>query len=234
MLPPRRHDISRLEGFSDAVFGFALALLAISSHPPSSYAQLMDQMLGAASFACCFALLVWIWYEHNSFFRGYGLHDGYTIFLNGVLLFLVLLYVYPLKFMLDSLFVRWLPARLNPPEPMQLYQLANASIFYALGFIAIFVVFALLYRRAYSKRRELGLSELEAFDARMNIRHHLFSAAVGLTSLMIAAFAPLALAPIAPASFFLMGPGHWYLGVRNGKQRVALLPPDSSLLTPDS
>ncbi len=45
MLPPRRHDISRLEVFSDAVFGFALALLAIFSHPPTSYARLMTALL---------------------------------------------------------------------------------------------------------------------------------------------------------------------------------------------
>ena len=93
MLPPRRHQISRLEGFSDAVFGFGLAVLAVSSQPPASYSQLMDQMLGGVSFACCFALFVWIWVEHNSFFRRYGLHDGYTTFLNSVLLFLVLLYM---------------------------------------------------------------------------------------------------------------------------------------------
>ncbi len=82
-------------------------------------------MIGAVPFACCFALLVWIWYEHNAFFRRYGLQDAYTILLNSVLLFVVLLYVYPLKFMFDSAFARILP-RLAPPEGMQLYQLANA------------------------------------------------------------------------------------------------------------
>jgi uncharacterized membrane protein len=46
MLPARRHEISRLEAFSDAVFGFALALLVVSSDPPASYAQLVDRMLG--------------------------------------------------------------------------------------------------------------------------------------------------------------------------------------------
>ncbi len=115
MLAPRRHDISRLEAFSDAVFGFALALLVVSSQPPTSYAELMDRMIGAVPFACCFALLVWIWYEHNAFFRRYGLQDGFTILLNSVLLFVVLLYVYPLKFIFDSAFARLLP-RLAPPE----------------------------------------------------------------------------------------------------------------------
>jgi uncharacterized membrane protein len=70
---PRRHEISRLEAFSDAVFAFALALLVVSVEPPASYAQLVDRMIGGVSFACCFTLLVWIWYEHSAFFRRYGL-----------------------------------------------------------------------------------------------------------------------------------------------------------------
>lgn len=221
MLPPRRHDISRVEAFSDAVFGFALALLVVSSQAPTSYAALMDRMIGALPFACSFALLVWIWYEHNSFFRRYGMQDGYTILLNSVLLFVVLLYVYPLKFMFDSGFARFLP-RLDPPEGMQLYQLANASMVYAAGFIAIFLLFALLYRHAYTKRVDLGLSELEIFDAKTNIAHHLVSVSVGVISLLIGGVAPLELAPTAPMAYFLMGPAHWIYGVRAGRRRAVL------------
>lgn len=219
--PPRRHDISRLEAFSDAVFGFALALLVVSAEPPASYAELMDRMAGALPFACCFSLLVWIWFEHNSFFRRFGLDDGYTTLLNCVLLFVVLLYVYPLKFMFDSMFARMM-SRLRPPEGMQLYQLANASMVYAAGFIAIFILFALLYRHAYSRRADMQLSELDAFDAITALKHHLLSAGVGLISLLVAAFAPLEFAPLSPMAYSLMGPGHWIFGMRSGNRRKAL------------
>ena len=221
MLPARRHEISRVEAFSDAVFGFALALLVVSSQPPVSYAELMDRMIGAVPFACSFALLVWIWYEHYAFFRRYGLHDAYTIVLNSVLLFVVLLYVYPLKFMFDSAFARILP-RLAPPEGMQLYQLANAVTVYAVGFIAIFVLFALLYRHAFAKRVELGLSELEIFDAKINIAHHLLSVSVGVLSMLVAVLAPLELAPISPMVYALMGPVHFVYGYRAGQRREVL------------
>jgi hypothetical protein len=217
----RRHEISRVEAFSDAVFGFSLALLVVSAEPPASYEQLMDRMAGGVSFACCFTLLVWIWYEHNSFFRRYGLQDGYTILLNGLLLFVVLLYVYPLKFMFDSLFAPFLP-RLQPRKPMELWELANAATIYSAGFIGIFVLFALLYRRALSRREELGLSEIEVLDARTNIGHHLISAGVGALSLSIASFGPLGLAPIAPTVFCLMGPAHFTYGRVSGKQRRML------------
>src|SRR5262245_60868230 len=96
------HEISRLEAFSDAVFAFALTLLVVALDVPRSYAELMALMNGFPAFACCFALLVWIWHEHNLFFRRYGLQDGYTLVVNSLLLFVVLFYVYPLKFMFDS------------------------------------------------------------------------------------------------------------------------------------
>ena len=96
MLPERRHEVSRLEAFSDAEFAFALTLLVVSLDVPQSYDQLMQIMRGFPSFACCFALLVWIWYEHNLFFRRYGLHDSWTVFVNGMLLLVTLFYFFPL------------------------------------------------------------------------------------------------------------------------------------------
>ena len=168
----RQHEISRLEAFSDAVFGFALALLAVSADPPGSYGELVDRMVGGVSFACCFALLVWMWYEHHLFFRRYGLQDGPTIVLNSILLFLVLLYVYPLKFRFDSLFARPF-ARLHAPEPMQLTALANAAAIYSAGFIAIFLLFALLYRRAVAPRgtESLGARSVRCAHRRTTSPH---------------------------------------------------------------
>lgn len=87
--------MTRLETFSDAVFAFALTLLVVSLEVPSRYRDLMTLVRGFLPFACCFALLVWIWYEHSAFFSRFGLNDGVTIVLNAVLLFVVLFYVYP-------------------------------------------------------------------------------------------------------------------------------------------
>ena len=220
----RRHEITRLEAFSDAVFGFALTLLVVSLEVPHSYEELMAIMGGFLSFACCFALLLWIWWEHNKFFRCYGLQDGITTTLNGGLLFVVLFYVYPLKFMFDSMFARFVPSR-HPPEPMALYQLANASTVYALGFVVMFVMFALLYARAYARREALELTDLEVFDLKSQAGHHLVSITVGAISLGIALLAPLDYAPLSPTSLVLMGPGHFTWGTLRGRQRAAVSPP---------
>ena len=221
MLPARRHDVSRLEAFSDAAFAFALTLLVVSLNVPRSYHELMRLLQGSLSFACCFALLVWIWHEHNLFFRRYGLQDGLTVFLNGVLLFVVLFYVYPLKFMFDSLFAQMMPGAHPDLTRMTLPQLSRASSVYALGFVVLFLMFALLYGHAHRRREQLGLTPMEVFDAKSYAGHHLVSVGVGAVALLVAISAPLRFAPLSPMCFALMGPAHYYFGNRVERRRPA-------------
>jgi uncharacterized membrane protein len=223
MLPGRVQPSTRLEAFSDAAFAFALTLLVVSLDVPRSYDALMNLMYGFPSFACCFALLVWIWAEHAAFFRTYPLEDALTITINSVLLFVVLFYIYPLKFMFDSMFAMMLPQTTKDPIiQMDMWQLGNASAVYGFGFLVLFLVFALLYCRAYWKRGELGLGALEIFDLKSSIGHQLVSAAVGGIAMVFALAAPLRLVFISPMLFGLMGPAHFWFGARRGKQRQAL------------
>jgi peptidoglycan/LPS O-acetylase OafA/YrhL len=53
-------------------------------------------------------------------------------------------------------------------------------LIYALGWSAVFGVFALLHRHALSKREELQLTEVEAFDTRESITTHLAVSGIGL------------------------------------------------------
>jgi uncharacterized membrane protein len=222
MLPPRRHEISRLEAFSDAVFAFALTLLVVSLDVPKSYDDLMTLMAGFVPFAASFALLTWIWYEHNIFFRKYGLQDPWTTVLNAVLLFVVLFYVYPLKFLFTTAFAFFLPslglglARATPA------QLARIFAIYGAGFVVLFVMFALLYLQAYRKRRELALDPLEVFDTRTALGAHLVSVGVGVVAIAVALFAPMPLPMFSGFTYFLMGPSHWAFGASVGRRRKAV------------
>src|ERR1044072_1802154 len=99
----RSHEPSRIEGLSDAVFGFAVTLLVVSLEVPKTFAELMEVMRGFGAFAVCFALLIVVWYNQYKFFRRYALQDNYTVVLNAALLFVVLFYVYPLKFVFTFL-----------------------------------------------------------------------------------------------------------------------------------
>ena len=223
MLLRRNRDISRLEAFSDAVFGFALTLLVVSVEVPRDYQALIQRINGFPAFACCFALLVWIWWEHNAFFRRYGLEDGLTVFLNGVLLFVVLFYVYPLKFMFDQFLGMFFKPSGVEYRLMSFSELASASAIYGFGFLVLFVMFALLYLRAYTKRAELKLTRVEIFDAKMFAGHHLVSAAVGGIAVLIALYGPRRYVFVSPMAFGLMGPFHWLFGVAAGRRRKALV-----------
>src|SRR5947209_6323758 len=97
----RGSEVTRLESFSDAVFGFALTLLVVSLDVPKSFEDLFAAMRGFPSFAVCFLFLALIWNGHYKFCRRFGLHDSLTRFLTCLLLFLVLFYVYPLKFLFN-------------------------------------------------------------------------------------------------------------------------------------
>jgi hypothetical protein len=164
---------------------------------------------------------VWIWYEHNVFFRRYGLQDGTSIVLNSMLLFVVLFYVYPLKFMFDSFLAQFLAAQPGL-VPMTFRQLARASAIYGFGFFLLFIMFALLYRHAYNKREELELTALEVFDVKMYAGHHLVSAGVGAIAVLVAIAAPVHFSFLSPFCFALMGPAHWWCGTRFGRRRQVL------------
>ena len=229
MLPARSHHSTRLEAFSDAAFAFALTLLVVSLDVPRSYDELMDLLYMFPSFGCCFALLTWIWWEHAAFFRRYPLQDPLTVTINSVLLFVVLFYVYPLKFMFDSMFAMFMPAPVTRPpvEPMQLWQLGNASAVYGFGFLVLFLVFALLCHRAYRKREELGLDDAEVFHLRTDIGHHVVSAAVGGLAMVYALAAPLNFVFVSPMLFALMGPLHFWWGRRRSAEWRAVAEEDA-------
>lgn len=180
----RGRDVTRLESFSDAVFGFAVTLLVVSLEVPKSFDQLIETMRGFLAFAACFAVLATIWNEHYVFSRRFGLQDGFVRFLTGVLLFIVLLYVYPLKF-LFNLFINGMILQ-GARGQLTLSQATTFFVIYGLGFIAIYLLFAALYLHAYQRRDELELTPVESLDTRWTIAGLLCETAVGVTSILMA------------------------------------------------
>jgi len=145
----RGHEISRVEGLSDAVFGFAVTLLVVSLEVPKTFDELTEIMRGFGAFAISFALLFGVWFQHYKFFRRYGLQDTTTVVLSGVLLFVVLFYVYPLKFLFSTLVDRLMgghgEVRLpngNVEAAMEPSQIGSLMIVFGVGYLAVFAVFS--------------------------------------------------------------------------------------------
>jgi uncharacterized membrane protein len=215
----RGAEINRLEAFSDVVFGFALTLLVVSLEVPHTYEELMHDLRGFLPFAVCFALLVQVWYIHYKFFRRYGLEDAPTVTLNSVLLFVILFYVYPLKFVFNLVLNGREMARRYGPAIIHDADAPHLMMLYAAGFATVFGIFVLLHLHAYRRRAELELTPLEQFDTLTSIYESTVMTSIGIISFVLAYLLP-------PRLQFI--PGFWYstipifmtfMGVRRGKAR---------------
>jgi uncharacterized membrane protein len=226
----RSHEISRIEGLSDAVFGFAVTLLVVSLEVPKTYGELMQAMRGFGAFAICFTLLIIVWFNQYKFFRRYGLQDTKTVVLNLVLLFVVLFYVYPLKFVFTFLVSQFtgssnavrLPNGTIEPMVENGGQVAKLMIIFGLGYLAVSALFVLLYRHAYQTRERLELNELEVFDTRADIRENALNASIAAVSIIFAVFGGARYGGLSGMIYMLTPVVMTLHGVFNGKNRRKL------------
>lgn len=178
-----------MEAFSDAVFGFALTLVVVSLETPKTVDDLLSMMRGVPAFAICFAALLNLWWIHNRFFRRYGLADMPTFLLNSALLFVVLIYVYPLKFIWTLFFSG--SARVPAVQGRLLF------LVYSGGFAAVFLLIAAMHVHAWRRRRELQLSPAEELITVECALSEASKAGIGVLSILIALLAPAALVQCA-------------------------------------
>jgi len=218
----RRREVSRVEGFSDAVFGFAVTLLVVSLEVPKTFDELMLMMRGFPAFAVSFAVLFTIWWRHYTFFRRYDFEDTFVIAMSGVLLFVVLFYVYPLKFLWSMVLASVVgggKATITARDGATLFEI------YGAGVAASFGVLALLYGHAYSRRGALGLTPVEAAEARVDVYSNLGIAGLGVLSAVLA----IVLLRVAPALvglagylYFGIGISEWTIGEYGNRVRRRL------------
>jgi uncharacterized membrane protein len=183
----RNHEVLRIEAFTDAVFAFAITLLIVSLEVPKSYHELIENLKGFVPFAICFAFIFQVWYTQNIFFRRFGLHDTWTVVLNGVLIFTVLFFVYPLKFM----YFAFTTASTNINS---LEEFRNVLLIYDGGYTLIYLIFAVMYwHAARNKREHIGLKDSEAFEAKTDIYQNLIMAGSGIVSALMVLSGGLAL-----------------------------------------
>jgi hypothetical protein len=222
-----RREVSRIEGFSDAVFGFALTLLVVSLEVPADYRSLTATLGGFLPFAATFTSIVWIWYEHYLLFRKFGLEDGITVVMNAALLFVVLFYVYPLKFVLNNLVPQITASGLARVDAgfagMTLAEARHLMVVYSGGFLTVFGILSLMYLHAWRTRDRLGLDRLGVFDARAGCRRHLVSVSVGLLSVVLSLILPAGMFWLSGVSLSLLGPAHAWFGFRTGNARDRLV-----------
>jgi uncharacterized membrane protein len=191
--------MSRVDGFSDVVFGFALTLLVVSVEVPHTYDEFHAVLRGSFAFAICFLIFVTIWMAHFRFFRRYGLHDKTTLWINCALLFAMLIYVYPLKFLFNLA-----TGHMEQRVFSNVYQQRELMIIYGLGFAAIYLCLAALYGNAWRQRVQLDLNPLEMVITMISFWNFFGNAMVGLICCLVARLLPPHLSGYAGYGFFLL------------------------------
>jgi hypothetical protein len=151
-----------------------------------------------------------------------------VVVLNAVLLFVILFYVYPLKF-LFTVVVGGLTQGLTVPQDQLNHMFTSARqvpalmVIYSLGYIAVCILFALLYHYAYTKRTELELNEYEAMRTIHAVIFQLSFAAVGALVIVLALLLPVGQAGYAGVFYSMNGVVGFALGSILGKrERLAL------------
>lgn len=188
----RGTDVTRLDTFIDAAFAFVLTLLVISFEEiPSNYAEMIEAIKRIPAFAASFAILMLFWLPHRNWSRRYGLESVGTILLSLTLIFVVLVYVYPLRAILESMFFYVSGGYLPTSFDIREYEeLRGIFAFYSAGFFALALIFTQLFRLTKRHCDDLGLNELELRKSRQSMHEWAIAAGVSLLSIVLALTLP--------------------------------------------
>lgn len=228
----RGEEGGRIEAISDSVFALAIALLLISTSAPKKFEDIIQFTNELLPFAFCIALIMLIWHEHFIYFLRYGFRNPKIIFFNTFFLFIVLFYVYPLKFltkMLSLPIMYWISG--NEKFIKDLTQMISADevgdlmIIYGIGAASIFLTLAWMYHYARKHSVELELNEIELYDTVASRNANLLMASIPLLSTLIALLFNnyVYVGAIAGFVYFLYTPVMFWYGYRSDRQRKILL-----------
>ena len=200
----RGFNQTRIETFSDAVFAVAFALVVLSISVPNTFEELRAAIHDILPSFFCIVLIVVIWYQHYVHFLRYGLQNSKTVTINTFLLFMVLIYVYPLKFLARFLVELYSGYIFGFPDDfMDRFggstdgnNMTLLMTAYGAGVTLIFLSLSWLYRESYNKRKELELDEYEVFSTKVSIWLNLLMSSIPFLSTMVAVFHPFGYSPI--------------------------------------
>jgi uncharacterized membrane protein len=189
---PRERHATRLETFVDAAFAFALTMLVISVDAiPHSFEELLEALKRVPAFAASFAIIVMFWLGHYRWSRRYGIEDNASVALSLALVFLTLVFLYPLRLMMsgafNSLTGGWLPSEIRITRIAHLQLL---FVLYGLAFMLMSGTLLGLYRRVRRIRLRPPLSAVDRAVADTEVQAWAILGGVGGLSAALALLLP--------------------------------------------
>jgi len=217
-------NTTRLETFLDAAFAFAVTMLVISiGDIPESYDELIAALKGIPSFLACFAAILIFWTGHRRWSRRYGLEYSAALLISLGLIFVLLVYVYPLRLIFSAMFSwisgGWLPSQFKLQHASELI---NLFIIYGLGYAAMAGMMALLHIRAKNVCGVLGLNKLELIKTDAEIISWSVQAATGFISALFALLMPKGIDVFAGFVYLTLPVSQPIIAIRYAKKAARL------------
>jgi len=192
-------EVTRLDTFIDAAFAFVLTILVISfDEIPSNYDELMAAVKRIPAFGFSFFFLMTYWQFHRRWSRCFGLENPKTILLSLSLIFVMLVYVYPIRIMLEAFFYEVSGGYL--PSIFQIEnndELRGVMVFFAAGFFSMSIILNRLWRAAVIESDALALNEIELLRTQRAVRGWIVVASFAPISVLLALFLPDTWVPLA-------------------------------------
>ena len=202
----RGGETTRLEAFVDAAFAFALTLLVISfDEVPNNYGELIDALKAVPAFLFGFLILAMFWVAHRNWSMRYGLDTTFASLVSLALIFVLLVYVYPLRAMATAA-VRgitngWVPSQFTIQT---IEQARGLFVIYGIGFAVSNLCLVALYAHALRQAERIQLTPEERFLTRGEVVAWSIVGSTGILSIVLALTLPMQLVGLAGWSYGLL------------------------------
>jgi uncharacterized membrane protein len=199
----RGKDTTRLEAFVDAAFAFALTLLVISFDAvPQSFDELMTALRAVPAFLFAFCILAMFWIAHRNWSMRFGIDTTFSTLVSLALIFVLLVYVYPLRAMAtaatSALTNGWLPSDFYIND---VGEVRGLFAIYGIGFFVSNLCLVSLNWYALRRANELALTPEERLLTRYDVIAWSLVGSSGLVSLVLAVTLPDQLVGLAGWSY---------------------------------
>ncbi|HYI39033.1 MAG TPA: TMEM175 family protein [Allosphingosinicella sp.] len=172
------NSAGRLDNFTDAAFAFAVSLLVIGgAGAPSDFNALVRALGDIPAFAFGFAVVVLFWYAHVRWRRLRGEGDWRSLCLTLLLVFLVLIYIQPLRAMAAATAIFF-----TGQGGGYRGNVANLFAVYGTGFVLMSATIAALFADSL---RKAGLGRAERAQAKGEIAIWLILVTTGAVSILL-------------------------------------------------
>lgn len=201
-------EVTRLDTFMDAAFAFVLTLLVISfDEIPANFEEMVVALKRIPGFMASFSVLMMFWLSHRRWSRRYGLETNRAVFLSLAIIFVVLVYVYPLRTIFEAMFAALSSGYFTSDFELSSFaDLRGMFLFYSIGSLIMSMLFCDLYRSALRSKEALGLNQAEVLATKVVVMDWFFITIFGVISIAITLLVPDGFVPLAGYIYCLIYP----------------------------